>query len=236
MVRLNQGRGNIDYTVEFAMLDPVVKHFELNMLYWLRKVQSRPVTKPLSALRLSEGRRLRHNASAVRLTACHRKITRQKQLPLLFYMLVPKVYMSARDLDAGAICHNTIHFFFMHVDFSDIWWVPGWNLFLQKKIGSRYDMIITCRIRVIIETFFLFLSWKLKSGGPPTLSVSIFVGQMSWTVYYAFGVEPSCHGAAPCPCVKDVMWDDCLWWTVPEDRQASNSKILFSPSVHISAV
>lgn len=32
-VRLNNYRGTIDDTVEFAMLEPVVKHFGLNMLY-----------------------------------------------------------------------------------------------------------------------------------------------------------------------------------------------------------
>lgn len=136
-VRLNNYRGTIDYTVEFAMLEPVVKHFGLNMLYWLWKGQSRPVTEPLSALRLSEGRRLRHEASAVSLTACHRKITeRQKQSPLLFYTLVPKVYLST-------IRHR----------FCYLLYISGW------RIKWKYIMCTDIRVKVINKQFWEILDY-----------------------------------------------------------------------------
>lgn len=234
MVRLNKSRGSI----EFVMLDPVVKHFELIMLYWLRKGQSRPVNKPLSALRLSEGMRWRHNASALRLTACHRKITRQTQLPLLFYMLVPKVYMTTirhrfcylyyisgwRIKWKYIVCVLIYMYRYLASNFERFWTVscvsvkhhiccrfrcwynlpqyrprssscmwtfltsdkfPAEIYFCRRKLGHLmwYDHLLQDQSDHS-DFFFVFelevgREVHLESGGPPILSVCIFVQQMS---------------------------------------------------------
>lgn len=90
------------------------------------------------------------------------------------------------------------------------------------------------------------LNWKSSTPGvwrssqPVDLYFYVFdIWEMSCTVYYAFGVGPSCHVVAPCSCVtrgKDVMWDSSLWWTDPEDRQVSSTEILLSCTVHTSVM